>query len=206
PPNTLVLAAGSPQQTQVGKPFETTLQVMLANSDGCPLTGSWAGVSIVFTAPATGASGTFASSDANVAVVGTDATGVATAPTFTADDTAGSYSVQAASSYGTVTLYLTNTATGVAASIAVAGDSDQSATVGSQYRQPLRAQVLDANGQPVQRVTIDFVLGTGTGGAGAGFLGGGGGQSTAVTDANGIATSPAFVANGSKGRFNSTTA
>src|SRR5262249_39984321 len=79
-------------------------------------------------------------------------------------------------------------------------------TVGSQYRQPLRAQVLDANGQPVQRVTIDFVLGTGTGGAGAGFLGGGGGQSTAVTDANGIATSPGFVANGNRGRFNATPA
>src|SRR5262245_43111579 len=89
PPNTMTLGAGSPQQGQIGKPFQTNLQVQLANTNGCPLTGSWAGVSVLFTAPTSGASGTFASTDANLADVGTDANGIAMAPTFTANRHAG---------------------------------------------------------------------------------------------------------------------
>jgi protocatechuate 3,4-dioxygenase beta subunit len=203
PPNTLTLVAGSPQQGQITKPFQTNLQVTLANTDGCALTGSWAGISVVFTAPGSGPSGTFASTDTNVADVGTDANGTAIAPMFTANSIAGNYTVQAASSYGTVTLYLTNTATGVAASIAAAGTSGQSATIDSHYAQPLQVRVLDANAQPVAGVSVDFQLGTGASGAGAGFTSGGS-QATVLTDVNGIATSPRVIANSSPGRFTAT--
>jgi protocatechuate 3,4-dioxygenase beta subunit len=202
PPNTMRLVGGSPQQGQVGKPFQTNLQVTLANTDGCALTGSWAGVSVVFTAPSSGAGGTFASTDTNVADVGTDANGAAIAPTFTANRTAGDYEIVASSSYGSVTLYLTNTATGVAASIAAHGSTSQSATVDGRYR-PLQALVLDANGQPVSGASVDFQLTTGATGAGAAFNTGGA-QTTAVTNANGIATSPGLLANGSAGRFTAT--
>jgi protocatechuate 3,4-dioxygenase beta subunit len=94
---------------------------------------------------------------------------------------------------------LTNTAAGVA-SIAASGPTRQEASVNSQYSQPLQAQVLDENGQPVQGATVAFSLGTGPTGAGASFLGSGA-QATAITDAHGRATSPPFVANGSPGSF-----
>src|SRR2546425_12382225 len=71
PPNMLRLVAGSSPTAQLGKPFQTNLQVVLANSNRCPVTGDLAGISVDFVAPSGGAGGTFASSGSNVAVVGT---------------------------------------------------------------------------------------------------------------------------------------
>ncbi len=201
PPNTLVLTGGSGQTAQVGRQFQGNLQVALANSDGCPLTGNLAGIGVDFVAPGGGASGIFASTGTGVAVVGTDAQGTATAPPFTADDTAGSYSVDAESDYGTVRLYLTNTAGGLPAAIAVQGAAGQEASVNERYAQPLQARVTDANGNAVQGAAVSFSIVPGITGAGASFLGG---QGTATTNSNGIATSPPLLANGSPGRFAAT--
>jgi hypothetical protein len=200
PPNMLKIAAGSPQTAQLEKPFKTDLQVALANSNGCPLTGRLGGVWVDFIAPASGASGTFAASGSNQVSVGTDATGVATASSFTANDISGAYSVRVDSDYGSVLLYLTNTASGVVASIAASGQVSQAASVNSQYGQPLQVQVLDVDGRPVQGASVTFSLATGATGAGASFLGGGA-QATETTKANGQATSPPFVANATPGRF-----
>src|SRR5262245_35371967 len=149
PPNMLKIAAGSPQTAQLEKPFKIDLQVALANSNGCPLTGRLGGIWVDFSAPASGASGTFASSGTNQVTVGTDATGVATASSFTANDVAGGYSVRVDSDYGSVLLYLTNTASGIVASIAANGQTEQSAKINGRYGQPLQVQVLDADGRPV---------------------------------------------------------
>jgi protocatechuate 3,4-dioxygenase beta subunit len=203
PPNMLKIAGGSSQTAQLEKAFQTNLQVALANSNGCPLTGNLAGIGIDFEAPSSGASGIFTTSASNSVVVGTDANGVAIAPTFVANDTDGSYTVHASSDYGGVDFSLTNTSRGVVASIAAVGQTTQEATVNSLYGAPLQAQVLDSGGRPVQGVTVVFSLGTGISGAGASFLGGGG-QTSAVTNSAGQATSPAFVANGSPGRFSAT--
>jgi hypothetical protein len=200
PPNTLTLVGGSGQTAQLGTIFQSNLQVALANTNGCPLTGKLAGVNVTFDAPSSGPSGFFAASGSDDATVGTDANGVATAPAFTANYTAGSYSVAAHSDYGTVELSLTNTASGVAASITASGAASQEATVNSQYGQPLQAQVRDANGKPVQGATVTFSIGTGPTGASASFLGGGA-QTTATTKSDGVATSPPLVANASPGRF-----
>ena len=67
------------------------------------------------------------------------------------------------------------------------------------YAQPLQARVTDAAGNPVQGAIVSFSFVPGTTGAGASFLGGG--QATATTDSNGLATSPPLQANGSPGRF-----
>jgi hypothetical protein len=179
------------------------LQIELANSNGCPLTGRLGGIWIDFSAPASGASGTFASSGSNQVTVGTDATGVATAPTFTANDIPGAYTVRVDSDYGSLLLYLTNTASGVSASIAAVGVADQAGSVNHQYARPLHVQVLDADGRPVPGATVTFSLGTGASGASASFLGGGA-QATATTKASGNATSPPVVANGTPGRFTAT--
>jgi protocatechuate 3,4-dioxygenase beta subunit len=202
-PNTLRIVAGSPQTAQLEKPFQTNLQVELANTNGCPLTGQLAGIWVDFSAPASGQSGTFASSGTSRVTVGTDASGAATASTFTANDVPGSYAVQADSDYGSVLLYLTNTASGVAASIAATGATEQDASVNSRYGSPLQVQVLDADGRPVQGAGVVFSLATGFTGASATFLGGSP-QATETTKANGQATSPPFVANGTPGRFAAT--
>jgi hypothetical protein len=203
PPNMLKLVAGSSQTAQIRRQFQTNLQVQLANSNGCPVTGNLAGIAVEFSAPSSGASGIFASSGSNTVVVGADANGIAVAPMLTANDTPGGYRVQARSDYGTVDFSLANTSAGVAASIAPTGQASQSAAVNTAYAAPLEALVLDAAGRPVQGVTISFSLGTGASGAGAAFLGGGL-QATAVTSSAGHATSPPFTANGTPGRFTAT--
>jgi protocatechuate 3,4-dioxygenase beta subunit len=200
-PNELVLAGGSGQQAQLGKQFAQNLQVALANTNGCPLTGNLAGVSVNFDAPGSGASGIFAGSGSREAYVGTDSQGVATAPSFTANFTVGSYTVDAHSDYGTVGLSLSNTANGLPSSITATGTSSQEATVNSNYGQPLQARVTDINGNPVQGAAVTFSILPGVTGAGANFLGG---APSAITDSNGLATSSALMANGVPGRFSAT--
>jgi protocatechuate 3,4-dioxygenase beta subunit len=204
-PNELVLGGGSGQTTQLGSAFQTNLQVQLANSNGCPLTGNLAGTEIDFVAPSAGASGIFASSGSVAATVGADAQGVAVAPPFTANDTAGSYNIQAESAYGTVELYLTNTAAGLPVSIVATGTGVRKAAVDHRYAQPLQARVTDANGNPVQGASVSFSIGSSSGGASAGFVGGTA-QAEELTDANGEATSPPLVANETAGTFTATAA
>ena len=200
-PNELVLAGGSGQQAQLGKPFAENLQVMLANTNGCPVTGNLAGVTVNFDAPGSGASGIFASSGSREAYVGTNSQGVATAPPFTANFTVGDYTVDAHSDYGSVGISLSNTANGLPSSIAATGTASQEATVNGSYGQPLQARVTDANGNPVQGAAVTFAIVPGPTGASASFLGG---QPSATTDSNGLATSPALMANGVPGRFSVT--
>jgi hypothetical protein len=198
PPNELVLAGGSGQTAQLGKQFPTNLQAQLANSNGCPVTGNLAGVNIEFDAPGSGPSGIFGSGSSD-AVVGTDAHGIATAPVFTANDTAGSYVVDARSDVGSLGFNLTNTASGLAAAISPTNGANQHAIVNGPYPQPLQARVTDASGNPVQGATVSFSILSGSTGASASFLSGA--QAAATTDSNGLATSPPVVANGTPGRF-----
>jgi len=202
-PNELVLGGGSGQTAQLGSAFQTNLQVQLANSNGCPLTGNLAGTEIDFVAPSAGASGIFAGSGSVAAMVGSDAQGGAVAPLFTANDTAGSYNVQAESAYGTVELYLTNTAAGLPVSIVSSGTGVRKAAVDHRYAQPLQARVTDANGNPVQGASVSFSIGSSSGGASAGFVGGAA-QAEELTDANGKATSPPILANQTAGTFTAT--
>jgi protocatechuate 3,4-dioxygenase beta subunit len=198
-PNELVLAGGSGQQAQLGKQFAQNLQVQLANTNGCPLTGNLAGDDVTFDAPGSGPSASFAGSGSREAVVGTNGQGIATAPLLTANFTAGSYTVAAHSDFGTVNIELSNTAAGLAASIAPTAGTPQAAAANARYAQPLQARVADAAGNPVQGAVVSFSIVPGATGAGAGFLGGG--QAVATTDSNGLASSPPLLANGSPGRF-----
>jgi protocatechuate 3,4-dioxygenase beta subunit len=200
-PNELVLVGGSGQTAQLGTPLGQNLQVALANTNGCPLTGNLAGISINFDAPGSGASGIFAGTGSREAYVGTDAQGMATAPPFTANFTVGNYSVDAHSDYGSVELFLSNTAGGVPSSITATGTISQAAIVNDSYGRPLQARVTDANGNPVQGANVTFAILPGATGASASFLGG---QPSGTTDSNGLATSPALVANGVPGRFGAT--
>jgi hypothetical protein len=207
-PDELVLDSGTPQSAKLGSPFSTNLQVSVAASNGCPITTTLSGIAITFTAPSSGPSGTFAASGANAVLVGTDGQGSASATPFTANMLPGGYQLVASSPYGSVSFFMVNTAAGVPASITAVAPFDQSADVLARYASPLQVRVVDAIGNPVQGVSVSFSLGSGGGGgadgngasAGATFESGQS-QATAMTDSNGMATSPAFTANATTGRF-----
>ncbi len=209
PPNQLTLVAGTPQTTPLDAAFAGGLQVALSNSDGCAVTGA-AGVPVTFSAPAGGASGRFSTSNSDTATVGADASGTVAAPTFTADGTAGSYTVTASSPYGSVSFSLTNTAAGIPARLAAIPLERRSTRVGSRFPQPLQVRVLDSGGNPVAGVTVTFTLDAGTSaGCGAGTtasanFAGGGTQATATTGAGGLASSPALTATTAAGSFAAT--
>ena len=203
PPNTMTLVAGTPQSAQLGTPYATDLQVSISNSNGCPVTTGLAGIPVTFAAPSSGPSGTFASSGSNAVLVGTSASGIASAPELTANRLGGGFTAVASSDYGTVGFSLVNTASGVPVAIA-AVTANQSATVGSRYPLPLQATVLDTNSNPVVGATVTFTLGAGsTASPGASFAGGSD-QAAETTDSSGTATSPSFTANSTAGRFTAT--
>ncbi len=208
PPNQLTLVAGTPQTTTLDTAFASGLQVALTNSDGCAVTGA-AGIPVTFSAPAAGASGHFSTSNSDTATVGADASGAVAAPTFTANGTAGGYTVTASSQYGSVSFSLTNTAAGIPARLTSVSLARRTAGVGARFPKPLQVRVLDAGGNPVAGATVTFTLDSanagacGTSAAGASFAGGGT-QATAGTDANGLATSPVITANTAAGSFTAT--
>jgi protocatechuate 3,4-dioxygenase beta subunit len=212
PPNQLTLVAGTPQTAILGTAFATGFQVALSNSDGCPVTSAAAGIPVTFSAPAGGASGVFATSGSNTVTVGSDAAGGVSAPAFTANTAAGSYSVIASSRYGSVSFSLTNTAAGVPARIVAVPLKSRSARVTAGFPESLQVRVLDSGGNPVAGTTVTFTLGSGalsacgtTSSAGASFTVGGA-QATATTGANGVASSPHLTANSTAGSFTATAA
>jgi hypothetical protein len=203
-PTALTLAGGSPQTAALHAAFGSSLQVALVNANGCPLTTPLAGIPVTFRAPVSGASGAFAASGSNTVTVGTDASGMAVAPVFSANGVAGAYTVSASSPYGSASFAMTNSAAGMPAAMRVVGRASQSATVSTRYKRPLEVRLLDANGAPLDGVSVTFTLGasgqgSGTSSAGASFMDGSP-QATVTTAAAGIATSPRFEAGTAAGR------
>jgi hypothetical protein len=215
-PNELVLVAGTPQTAKLGTAFAGGLEVQLANTDGCPVTTALVGTPVTFTAPASGASATFAATGSHKLTLGADAAGKATAQMLTANDTARSYTVTASCAYGAVSFSLTNTAAGIPATITPLAPTSRRATVERRYERPLAVRVLDANGNPVFGATVTFSLHSGGDGnqgdspSGSGsanadaIFDDGASQATDTTGAAGVATSPRFSANYFAGAFTAT--
>ena len=192
----VVVSGGSSQTAKVGTGFSSPLEAEVVDTGGCPI----ADVDVEFVAPTSGASGTFPGAATN-ATVETGSNGVATAPTLTANDVSGSYTVLAevANTGIEADFNLTNTTAGVASGVKVTSGSGQSAKVGAQFALPLTVSVLDAYGDPVPDATVNFTVDT-TNGAGATFVGGGS-STTAQTSTSGSAASPLLVAGSTVGSF-----
>ena len=113
----MTATAGTPQTAVINTAFGTALQATVrdAGSNLVP------GVTVTFTAPASGATATFGGSATATAT--TNASGVATAPTLTANGTAGSYTVTAsAPGVGTPANFALTNATMAAGSLTGARD------------------------------------------------------------------------------------
>jgi hypothetical protein len=186
-PGSIVAFAGTPQSATVGTAFATALQASVLDGFGNPVSG----VSVTFTAPASGASGTFGGS----ATVATNASGRATAPSFTANTTAGSYSVAAASGALTPASFSLTNLAGPPTSIVATAGTPQAAPVNTTFGTALKAKVSDFNGNPVPGVSVTFSAPVS--GASGAFAA----SSTVLTDAGGIGTAPAFTANGTVGTY-----
>jgi protocatechuate 3,4-dioxygenase beta subunit len=196
-PASITATAGSAQSTPINSSFATALQAMVRDGDGNPVSGAV----VTFTAPGSGASGTFAGG-LSVATASTNAQGLATATAFTANGTAGMYSVTATVAGQTTSFALTNLA-GPPASITATAGTPQSVTIntagcGAGFPTPLQATVKDAAGNPVGGVAVTF---TAPSAGASGTFAGGTNTATVITNAQGVATAPTFTANLTMGSY-----
>ena len=89
-PANIAASGGTPQSTLINSPFAAPLVAIVTDSSNHGV----GGVTVTFRAPATGPSGTFAGGLGTVTAT-TNSNGIATAPAFTANGTAGSFTVSA---------------------------------------------------------------------------------------------------------------
>jgi Zn-dependent metalloprotease len=89
PVATIASASPALQRTPINAPFVSNLKVAALDADGDPVSG----VSVTFSAPVSGPGGVFASTGTNTTSSITDASGIATASTFTANGQYGDYNV-----------------------------------------------------------------------------------------------------------------
>lgn len=195
-PARLVVVAGADQSAAISTAFGQALQVRAEDDQGQAV----AGVSVRFTAPATGASAHFAGHAQSV-LVKTDAQGLASSGALTANDTVGSYAVTAqADGLAPVSFALTNRASAAdtPATLRMVSGTAQTAQVGTAFGAPMVVQVLGASGQPLPDVAVRFAFAAQGQGASARFANG---QASASvrTNARGEAVSPAFSANQTAG-------
>jgi hypothetical protein len=192
----VVVNTGSPQSHAVKGIFGTPL-VALVTSNGLPASG----VAVTFAAPATGPSGTFVGKSGLTATATSDANGLATSPTFTANATVGIYTVTA-SIPGVLTpanFDLTNT-TGAPASVMATTGNGQSAAVGGAFTNPLQVTVVDSGNNPISSAMVIFTAPAT--GASSIFSDTNSNTTTAMTNASGVATSAPLSANGVAGPEN----
>jgi hypothetical protein len=90
PPAKVAVQSGSPQSATVNTAFGSALVALVTDVNGNPVPG----VSVTFTAPSFGASGTFANATTTTTAT-TASNGQATASAFTANTVAGGYTVSA---------------------------------------------------------------------------------------------------------------
>jgi 6-phosphogluconolactonase (cycloisomerase 2 family) len=185
---------GTPQSATVSTVFGTPLQALATDSQGNAIPG----VSVTFTAPSSGASGTFANGMATETDV-SNAKGVASSSVFTANATAGAYSVvgSAPGVSPPASFALTNTNASVQPAKVIPGPA-QSASINAAFGLPITATVEDGSGNPLSGYSVTFAAPT----AGAsGTFANGQTSETDITGTNGVASSSTFTANATLGSY-----
>lgn len=200
---TVTIPTGDPagQNAVINAGYAAPLTV-LVSTNGAPVPN----VPVTFTAPSTAgvASGTFSSSGSNIMTATTDANGLATSsafvdpPTtppslvhpFVANGTPGAYIIIASTPGTTSTAQFSMFNTLQPQGMAVSGGSPQSTSAGEQFNSQLAVTVTN-NGNSVGvglPVTFTNASGDGT------FADSLTSTTTAITNANGVATAAPFVA------------
>jgi hypothetical protein len=186
-------ATGSGQSASVGTAFPNPFSATVEDSKNNPVSGA----SVTFTAPSSGASGTFA----NGKTTETDATnssGVATSSTFTANSTVSQSAYTVTASVTGVSTMLNYSLLNVpAATITVTPKTTgQGTLLNTAFAQPLQVTI-NLQGENQSGVTVIFTAPS----SGASGTFAGGSNSATVTSSGGTATAPAFTANGTTGVY-----
>jgi hypothetical protein len=187
PAAVVIAGASNHQVTTVNTPFASALSVMVTDSGNNPLPA----VKVTFTAPSSGASGTFPGA-ALTATATTNASGIATAPAFTANSIAGIYNVTASAGAATPLNFTLVNNSGPAALVAVSAGSGQSAAPNAPFGISLQALVTDAFHNPISGVTVTFAA---PNSGASGVFQGPSLNATGITNGFGIASAPPFTAN-----------
>ena len=192
-PASVLATGGAVQSAGINSTYASPLVVKVTDATNNPVQFAI----VTFAAPGSGASGTFADTGTNTTSASTDQNGVATSPAFTANSIAGPDSVTATAAGASTgaTFNLVNLA-GSAATITATSGTPQRAAIGVPFSAPLVATVRDSFSNPVSGVSVTFSAPTTSA---SGTFSNGTTAETDTTDANGVATSSAFVANQTTG-------
>lgn len=200
-PVTAAIYNGDNQQKPVNQAFDNPLAVLVADGSGDPVSGA----NVTFTAPASGAGGSFAGTSTQAETVATNASGIATSSVFTANGTVGAYSVAITVSgvSSTPSFSLANTGIpGQPYSVEVYAGSGQYTIVNQAFDARLEAIVKDYLGTVVAGANVTFTAPSSL--ASGSFAGTDTQTETAATNALGIATSSTFTANNTVGFYSVT--
>jgi Fe-S cluster assembly iron-binding protein IscA len=203
---TVTVASNQSQTAQVGTTFPENMVVRVCVVFSTPCQGV-ASVGVTFSAPASGASGTFATSGTNTVTVTTASNGIATAPAFTANSTTGSYSIRVVAAEPNPAdavpnfFFLTNSANpaNLATQISTGNGSNQATLINTTFATQLSVVVLNGSNQLLSGITVTFTAPSS--GASGTFSNTGTRTTTAVTGATGLATASPFTANGIDGSY-----
>jgi predicted outer membrane repeat protein len=155
-------------------------------------------VIVTFTAPASGASGTFASGG-NVTTATTDVNGLAVSPAFTANALTGSYVVSAAADgIAAPAQFQLENYISIPTTISIVSGTQQFTVINTVFGLPLSVLVKDQFSQPMQGADVTF---TAPASAASGAFAGGTYAITVTTNSGGIAVSPIFTANNLAGTY-----
>ncbi len=176
-------SASTPQSAIIESLFQFPLAVTVQDAAGDALTG----VSVKFSAPQTGASGTFGTISGSNTVTKTADGGILGGVILVANLTAGSYTVDASVSTptGVITASFSLTNLGVGSMTVLPLSTPQVAPIGDYFSTPLGVKLLATNNQPIVGVRVAFI--SPTSGASATFGGSGVTDIEPFSDANGIA-------------------
>jgi hypothetical protein len=200
-PATVTAVSGGGQTVFIGQQFPDPLVGLVEDQYGNPVMGA----QLTFTAPSlSGASATFT----NTTIHETDPTdvhGEATTSTLTANNTAGTYAVQAAvTAFGTPPAQFSLTNRLPANSMGIVAGNNQQAPEFRPFQTPLEVQVVDSTGQPVSGVSVTFSA-PASGPSGIFDVCDGGNptyyQCVVATDSSGKATAGTLFANNVPGSF-----
>ena len=210
-PATITPLTPASESAVVKTPYPKQLSARVADANGTPVVGA----TVTFTLGNGGAGGGSGAAAAGASFAGdstqttetTHSNGVATSPSFTANDTTGPFTATASVAHITepASFTLRNLAAR-ALRLRRIGHWQRTTTIDAQCREPLQVIVTAAGGRPVAAATVIFTLGStgasasaGSAGAAAATFSTGDTHATVTTAANGIATSPRFSANGVAG-------
>jgi len=175
--------AGSSQSATVNTAFAATLAAKVTDSFGNPVPG----VLVTFTAPGSGASGKFANSTVTTSA-STDGGGIAAATAFTANITAGSYTVSASASGATSASFALTNNPGLAARL-IFGQQPTGVGKTTAISPSVTVRILDQFGNPTGSALVTLTLNNPGNVNGANLTG------NAVNAVNGVATFPALTVN-----------